>query len=165
MSLPSRSEYAALAVYELALAYHSAKPLSAQKIADKYQLSTNFLIRTLQALRKAKLVETVRGAQGGFRLLASPEEITLGYVLSLAESESKQATDEKDSTEPLKSGRQKSTTRSSKTARSPREPIRRKLDSVWEEAETKRQEFLNGILFSDLIQKESPQPPTLHFSI
>ncbi|MBQ8285861.1 MAG: Rrf2 family transcriptional regulator, partial [Thermoguttaceae bacterium] len=82
----ARAECAALAVFELALERPSGRPTSARKIAEKYGLSERFLTQALQRLRRYGIVETERGSFGGFRLIADPAELTLGFVVAAVEA-------------------------------------------------------------------------------
>ena len=150
MGFPSRSQYAILAVYELSKTFRSARPTSAQTIADKYQLSVNFLIQILRSLRDAKLVETIRGAHGGYRLLIDPENVTLGYVVALTED---QESDASKNREDSKGKKKKSRSRSTRSRKRTEPDVRAKLEEIWQKAEAKRHEYFNGILFSDLISE------------
>jgi Rrf2 family protein len=51
--------------------------LSAAALAEFHGVSTSYLLKHLQALSGAKLVETVPGPRGGYRLAKTPAEITL----------------------------------------------------------------------------------------
>ncbi|EUB98655.1 transcriptional regulator, BadM/Rrf2 family [Rhizobium sp. CF080] len=51
--------------------------LSASALAEFHGVSTSYLLKHLQALSGARLVETVPGPKGGYRLAKKPEEITL----------------------------------------------------------------------------------------
>jgi Rrf2 family protein len=51
--------------------------LSAAALADFHGVSTSYLLKHLQALSGARLVETVPGPKGGYRLAKKPAEITL----------------------------------------------------------------------------------------
>ena len=163
MGFASRSEYAILAVYELSRVFSSGSPLSAQKIARKYRLSSNFLIQTLRQLREAGLVDTERGAQGGYKLLINPNDIARGYVaalfeLPIASSSAKENAPQRKSVEDVAS-------------LSPREDggndmnVRKKLDAIWSQGESKRQEYFNGITFSMLLSMESIEENALSFTI
>ena len=146
-----RSEYAVFAVWELARAYRSRRPVSARKIAAKYGLSFLFLSRILQDLRGVNIIEAVRGPNGGFRLLVPPEELTLGYVISVVEDVGRS----QNSTKPKSDQKELS----DDAIR-----VKDKLTDVWKKADERRQEFLNRIVFSDLIQDAEEERP-LNFSI
>ncbi|CDN51151.1 Rrf2 family transcriptional regulator [Neorhizobium galegae] len=51
--------------------------LSAASLAEFHGVSTSYLLKHLQALSSARLVETVSGPKGGYRLAKKPAEITL----------------------------------------------------------------------------------------
>jgi len=51
--------------------------LSAAALAEFHGVSTSYLLKHLQALSGAGLVNTVPGPKGGYRLAKRPEEITL----------------------------------------------------------------------------------------
>ncbi|WP_117195282.1 RrF2 family transcriptional regulator [Rhizobium terrae] len=51
--------------------------LSAAALAEFHGVSTSYLLKHLQALSGARLLETVPGPKGGYRLAKTPEEITL----------------------------------------------------------------------------------------
>jgi Rrf2 family transcriptional regulator, nitric oxide-sensitive transcriptional repressor len=54
-------------------------------IAEAYEISRNHLIKVAQALAAAGFIETVRGSNGGIRLLRKPARITVGEVVRAAE--------------------------------------------------------------------------------
>ena len=156
--LSARAEYAALAVIELAQAYESGRATAVQQIATKHNLSPRFLTNVLQTLRRASLVETIRGANGGFRLTLKPEEIALGYVIAIAERVT-ETTDKKHTTSVLQT-RESNFNRASNSSDRIREGLRRE----WQTAENKRQEYLNSVLVSDLI-KEKKDEKALDYTI
>ncbi|WJR68196.1 Rrf2 family transcriptional regulator [Neorhizobium sp. CSC1952] len=51
--------------------------LSAAALAEFHGVSTSYLLKHLQALSGAGLVDTMPGPKGGYRLAKKPEEITL----------------------------------------------------------------------------------------
>lgn len=51
--------------------------LSAAAIAEFHGVSTSYLLKHLQALSGAGILETVPGPKGGYRLARKPEEISL----------------------------------------------------------------------------------------
>lgn len=55
------------------------------EIADEMQIPRSFLAKLLQKLAKAKIVESHRGAKGGFRLARNPAEISLYDVIKASE--------------------------------------------------------------------------------
>jgi Rrf2 family protein len=67
----------------------TADPLrhvSAADIAQKYGVSAHHLAKVLGELARAGLVESVRGAGGGYRFAGNARRVTLMDVISLFES-------------------------------------------------------------------------------
>lgn len=55
------------------------------EIANAYGLSEMFLFKVLQPLTKNKLIESVRGRNGGIRLVKDPKDIRLSEIVRLTE--------------------------------------------------------------------------------
>ena len=62
---------------ELARNEHSEQPVTAVAIAERRNIPSKYLVHILILLKRAGLVRSVRGAQGGYMLCKSPEDITL----------------------------------------------------------------------------------------
>ena len=60
-------------------------PLALSDVAAQERLSVDYLEQLAVPLRKAGLIESHRGAHGGYRLSRSPEQITMGEVLRVLE--------------------------------------------------------------------------------
>jgi len=56
-------------------------PVSLKALADAEQLPLAYLERIVALLRRAELVESTRGAHGGYRLARPPAEITMDQVV------------------------------------------------------------------------------------
>ena len=80
MKLSTRGRYGIHAMYELAANY-GGSPVSIKAVAEKQNIPEAYLEQLIAMLRKDELVVSIRGAQGGYRLARSPEEITVGDVL------------------------------------------------------------------------------------
>jgi Rrf2 family protein len=76
----AKTDYAIRAVLELA-AGGDERPVKGERIATAQQIPLRFLENILMQLRHAGLVESRRGADGGYRLARAPEEITLAEVI------------------------------------------------------------------------------------
>ena len=81
MILSVRSDYAARAVLGLARHYAGGGALKAKYLARQFQIPPNYLVQILADLKGGKLVASVRGTDGGYRLARPPAAITLGEVL------------------------------------------------------------------------------------
>ncbi|PAB60918.1 RrF2 family transcriptional regulator [Anaeromicrobium sediminis] len=84
MKLSTKGRYGVKAMFELALA-HGNGPTSLNIIAEKQNLSIHYLEQLFSSLRKAELVRSIRGAQGGYILARNPEEITVGEIIRTLE--------------------------------------------------------------------------------
>jgi Rrf2 family protein len=76
MKLSTRTRYGTRALLELAMRDDDA-PMSAGDIAARQEVSEKYLESVLATLRQAGLVQSVRGAGGGYLLARSAEAITL----------------------------------------------------------------------------------------
>ena len=86
LRIPARVDYAIRALGELARAGASnEKPLKGDVIARNQQVSLGFVETTLNTMRRAGLVDSRRGNEGGYWLTRPPEEITLAEVLRALE--------------------------------------------------------------------------------
>jgi len=84
LRLSTKGEYGLLACYDLArFGGEDLVPLKA--IAERQGISEAYLEQLIGALRRAGLVRSVRGAQGGYALGRSPESITVGDVIRVLE--------------------------------------------------------------------------------
>jgi Rrf2 family cysteine metabolism transcriptional repressor len=84
MYLSAKSEYGIMAALDLELARGQA-PVRARAIAERQSIPIKCLEHILRELRNAGLVESTRGAQGGYRLAKAAEEIKLGDVIQAVE--------------------------------------------------------------------------------
>ncbi|NUT44570.1 MAG: Rrf2 family transcriptional regulator [Thermoactinospora sp.] len=83
MRISARTQYALRAVTELAAA--PPGPVPAEKIAVAQQIPRRFLDNILLQLRKAGIVHSLRGPDGGYWLARPASEITLADVIDLIE--------------------------------------------------------------------------------
>ncbi|HEY8474117.1 MAG TPA: Rrf2 family transcriptional regulator [Natronosporangium sp.] len=79
MQVSARGDYAVRAALGLAAAYPAIA--SAQTLAEAQDLPYKFLEAVLADLRRAGLVQGIRGPEGGYVLKRPPNEITIGDVL------------------------------------------------------------------------------------
>ncbi|MBI5120250.1 MAG: Rrf2 family transcriptional regulator [Rhodospirillales bacterium] len=84
MRLQKATRCALYAVLELAS--DPKRQLSANEIAEKYDISTNHLAKVLRSLGREGLVEAVRGAGGGYRFSGNVKRTTLLDVIRLFET-------------------------------------------------------------------------------
>ena len=86
MRLSTRGRYGLKAMYQLACHYGEG-PIPLNSIAEEQALSENYLEQLVATLRKEGLLNSVRGAQGGYMLAKPPEDITVGNILRILEGD------------------------------------------------------------------------------
>lgn len=84
MKLSTRGEYGLRAMFDLALRQGQG-PVPLKDIAERQDISGHYLEQLIASLRKAGLVKSVRGAQGGYMLGRPPNEITVGDIVRVLE--------------------------------------------------------------------------------
>ena len=80
MRVSAKTDYAIRAALELAGA-DGAAPVKGERIATAQAIPLRFLENILMQLRHAGLVESRRGADGGYRLARPPGEVTLADII------------------------------------------------------------------------------------
>jgi Rrf2 family protein len=83
MRVSAKVDYALRALAELAAAPPGL--LKAERIATAQEIPLAFLENILLELRRAELVASQRGAEGGYRLAKPPEEVSLADVIRAVE--------------------------------------------------------------------------------
>ncbi len=84
--ISTRGRYGLRAMFELAKA-HGEGTLSIKQIAAAQGLSEQYLEQIFARLKNAGLVDSTRGAGGGYSLSAVPSDITVGRILVALEGE------------------------------------------------------------------------------
>src|SRR4051812_13146075 len=82
----TKAEYGVRVMAHLAK-HDGQRPISLATIADAEGLPLAYLEHLVQRLRKAELVESRRGAHGGYTLAREAEEITMAEVVRALEGE------------------------------------------------------------------------------
>ena len=89
MKLSTKGRYAMVALADLALAEVQAdKPddlMSLAEIAKRQDISLPYLEQLFVKLRRAGLVEAVRGPGGGYKLARTPSDIRVSEILTAVE--------------------------------------------------------------------------------
>lgn len=131
MNVSAKTEYACLALLELAARHDSNEPVRIRDISDVHGVPSRFLVQILGQLKGAGMVVSTRGAAGGYQLARKPEEITLAAVMA--------AMDGPATPPALSTGRET--------------PISRALIGAWREVADVEQEMLQSITFADLVER------------
>lgn len=86
MKLSTKGRYGLRAVIDLAL-HCDDEAIALSSIAERQNISISYLEQLIAKLKKAGIVESKRGAQGGYILAKSPEEISVGDILRALEGD------------------------------------------------------------------------------
>ncbi len=84
MKFSTKGRYGLQAMLDLAV-HNKDGTVVLKSIAERQGLSESYLEQLFAVLKKAKLVKSIRGAQGGYSLAQSPENITVGQILRALE--------------------------------------------------------------------------------
>lgn len=85
MELSCKSEYALLALLEMAAQHKHNQPLQIRQIAARQNIPDRYLEQLLANLRRYGLVRSQRGAKGGYLLAREPWKITLLEIMDCIE--------------------------------------------------------------------------------
>jgi Rrf2 family cysteine metabolism transcriptional repressor len=80
----TKGRYGVRAMFVLAQLFGQG-PIPLKQIAELQSLSEAYLEQLMGELRKAGLVKSVRGAQGGYLLAREPKKITIGDIIQVLE--------------------------------------------------------------------------------
>ena len=84
LRVSSKGRYGVKAVFELALHYGQG-PMTVGAIAKSQSISEPYLEQLMAPLKRAAIVDGVRGAQGGYQLARDPSRISVGDVVRALE--------------------------------------------------------------------------------
>lgn len=141
MNISAKTEYACIAVLELAIQYDSGQPVQVRRIADAHGIPSRFLVQILLQLKGASLVSSTRGVAGGYRLAKDPGEITLAQVMNVIDG---------------CSGRL-SASSSIDTL------VSRALLDTWQEAANNLHQLLDGVTFAELADRATGPVENMYF--
>lgn len=85
MELSCKSEYAILALLEMAINYQNGEPQQIRQIAAQQNIPDRYLEQLLATLRRGGIIKSQRGAKGGYFLAREPWKITLFEILECLE--------------------------------------------------------------------------------
>jgi Rrf2 family protein len=77
MNISARCEYACRAIVELGTRFDAQTTVTSQEIAERRHIPEKYLVHILLQLKRAGLVRSQRGSQGGYLLARPPEEVCL----------------------------------------------------------------------------------------
>ncbi|BEU87863.1 Rrf2 family transcriptional regulator [Selenomonas sp. TAMA-11512] len=84
MKISTRGRYGVTALYALAL-HNGEGAIPLKVIAESQGIPETYLEQLMGTLRHAGFVKSIRGAQGGYMLAKSPNEITIAHIIEAME--------------------------------------------------------------------------------
>lgn len=85
MKHSAKTQYAAIAVLELARRWGSGEPVRIREIVANHGVPARFLVQILLQLKAAGLVTSTRGAAGGYQLALPPADVSLEDIVRIFE--------------------------------------------------------------------------------
>ena len=137
MELSCKSEYAILALLELATHYQKGEPLQIRQIAAQQNIPDRYLEQLLATLRRGGLVKSQRGSKGGYFLAREPWKITLFDVFVCVEGLDKLKNCEEDA--------------------KPKTCDSAVVEDIWQEARQAANSVLQKYTLLDLCEKRDSQ--------
>jgi len=86
MRISSKGRYGLAAMISMAEDARLDENVTILSISEKLGISKIYLEQVFSLLKRADLVTSVKGAQGGYRLAAAPVSITAGQILKAVEA-------------------------------------------------------------------------------
>lgn len=145
MRISQKADYALRAMLDLALQAREGAPARSAEIARRAKVPEKFLEAILVELRKAGLVQSRRGPEGGHLLARAADAITLGQVLAAIDG-------------PLTLVERGAPRRASS-------PVETGLRETWEDVERAIGKVLEGVTLEDLRRRALAHERVHDFSI
>lgn len=86
MKLSTNSRYGLRAMVDLAANY-AGEPVCLRDIAQRQHISESYLEQAFASLRRAGLIRSTKGAQGGYEPAQEPETLQAGAILRVLEGD------------------------------------------------------------------------------
>ena len=144
MKISAKTEYACVAMLELASRFGSGEPVRIRKIAERHDIPPRFLVQILLQLKGAGLVASTRGAAGGYHLIQPPESVSLGAVMDVIEGA------------PTNGSRKV-------CSASPDSPAVKVLIHAWQTVTAKEKEMLADITFAELLERTRQRDGQMYY--
>jgi len=142
VKVSAKTEYACIAILELANHFGSGEPVRIRQIAEQHGIPSRFLVQILLQLKGAGFVNSVRGAAGGYQLLKSPKEISLGQVMDVIDGSQEES---------------KTTTNASFNS-----PMVKVLVEAWNQVAAVHRKMLSKITLADLLEQAEAQDEQMY---
>lgn len=141
MHVSAKTEYACLAVLELATSFPGGEPVQVRRIATAHGIPSRFLVQILLQLKSAGIVSSTRGAAGGYRLARHPSDVTMLDVMEAID------------------GRETSFTSNASTVSA----AAATLIETWSIAADRQREVLRSTTFAELAERASGETQDMYY--
>ncbi|MDA1050427.1 MAG: Rrf2 family transcriptional regulator [Planctomycetota bacterium] len=141
MNISAKTEYACIAVLELAARYGQGKPVRIRDIAEANGIPSRFLVQILLQLKSAGIVGSTRGAAGGYQLVKPPGDVTLAAVMAVSDGRP---------SDPVTSVAQESA-------------ASRTLMASWQNVAAVERAMLEAVTFADLVERAAEQMENMYY--
>lgn len=129
MKISTKGRYGLRAIIDL-IVNSNGEHVPLITIAERQNISKNYLEQVFSALRKSGIVNSTKGAQGGYSLADRPDNITVGDVLRVLEGDLSVVSADPDTHD---------------------NPIEKCIQSnVWDEIDNRVNDIIDGITLEDL---------------
>jgi Rrf2 family transcriptional regulator, cysteine metabolism repressor len=135
MHISSKGDYGIRALFDLAQHYGQG-PIQSRDIHQRQAIDDNYLNQILLSLRRAGLIESIRGPQGGHQLARPPAQITVLDALQALEGPLLPTDAGRDSLNPAES------------------IDRGVIRDVWDELRAVLERYLASVTLDDLVQRK-----------
>lgn len=137
MKLSSKGRYAVRALFDIAF-YNDGQPTQVRDIAERQGIPQRFLEQIFQDLKRAGIVGSKRGPQGGYLLARPSEQVPLGEVIRIIEGA-------------VALGESSPTAKSRHELLAP--DAQRATDFVFAELSSRIENCLDGVTIADICEK------------
>lgn len=131
MKISTKGRYGLIAMLDLTL-HSGGNQVSLFSIAERQHISMNYLEQIFSSLRKAGLVSSIKGADGGYMLANRPSQIHVGSILRCLEGNLHVVEDETTSDNPVQTC------------------IR---ENVWQRMNDSLEQVVDSITLEDLVER------------
>ena len=139
MRLTTKGRYAVMAMADLAM-FKDKGPTSLTDISLRQNISLAYLEQIFIKLKNKRLVKSIRGANGGYELEVSPDEIRISNIISAVDEKVKTLNCKKE----LKKG---CNNKSAKCI----------THNLWDQLDQHINNFFNKVKLQDLIKRNQSQ--------
>ncbi len=139
LELSAKVEYALLALIELASNASTHHPLTITEITNRHPIPDRYLEQIFTLLRRGGIIQSQRGAKGGYTLVKEPWQVTVLDIISLIEG-----------------NRRERETRSQQTVEQDL------VHEIWHQANATFQATLHQYTLQDLCQKRDLRKQVSH---